>query len=203
MSSAGYTGGLTAGYTISNGPLQPDNYRLTVSTNLMDRADNPMSAPFVRDFSVANIPGYVLENRSDDNGGVGTLLGAVTGTNGNGTFASVGNFGVGANPQGIAAGQFNGDTNLDLVTANWGGNNVTVLTNNGAGGFVVSANIPTGSYPVAVVVGDFNHDGHADLAVANYYGNTVSILLGDGNGSFQLKTIFPASAIPTIWPLPI
>lgn len=191
ISSAGYTNGLSAAYTIPDGPLQPGNYRLTVSTNLLDRAGNAMAAPFVRNFSVANISGYVLENRQDDVAGLGTLLGTVSGTNGNGTLANIGSAGVGSNPQSIAAGQFNGDTSLDLVTANGSSGNVTVLTNNGAGGFVASASFSTGNNPIAVVVGDFNRDGHDDLAVANYYGNSVTILLGDGHGSFQLKTNLP------------
>jgi hypothetical protein len=53
---------------------------------------------------------------------VSVLLG-----NGNGTFHSAANFGVGSNPQSVAVGDVNGDGRPDLVTANFGSNNASVL----------------------------------------------------------------------------
>ncbi|HET7625534.1 MAG TPA: LamG-like jellyroll fold domain-containing protein, partial [Verrucomicrobiae bacterium] len=136
VSAAGYTNGLEASYVIPDGPLQVGDYRLTV-TGLADRADNVMAAPFVRNFSVENLPGFILESRNDGIGGRGTLLGTINGTNGDGTFAQISSTGGLSNPHDIAAGKFNGDTNLDLVVANWNGGNVSVLTNDGTGAFSI------------------------------------------------------------------
>jgi streptogramin lyase len=82
---------------------------------------------------------------------------------------------------------FNGDGKLDLVVANDGSNNVSILLGNGDGTFRAAVNygVGSGSAPTSVAVGDFNGDGKLDLAVANELSNNVSILLGNGNGTFQ------------------
>jgi hypothetical protein len=186
--SAAYSGGLSAAFTILDGPLQPGFYRFTLGTDLQDRAFNHLAAPYVRSFTVASQPGYGLENRNNDTLGSATGLSPAPSTNGNGTVAWVGNVGTPAQPQGIAAAQFNADTNLDLVTANYNGDNITVFTNNGSGLFTAVTNIPTGNGAVMVATGDLNGDAQTDIAVANYAANTVSLLLGNGNAGFTWTT---------------
>lgn len=186
--AAPYSVGLVANYLILDGPLQPGLYRLTVGTGLQDRAFNHLAAPFVHNFTVATIPGYILENRNNDLPGLATSLSPSPTTNGNGTVSWIGNVSTPAQPQGIAAGRFNADTYLDLVTANWNAGNITIFTNNGAGSFTTVTNIATGNGPVAVATGNLNGDSSTDLAVANYSAGTVSILLGNGNAGFLLTT---------------
>jgi methionine-rich copper-binding protein CopC len=194
---AGYTSGLTASYSITDGPLQVGNYRFTVSTNLLDRAANQMAAPFVRNFTVANLPGYVLETRTNTTAGLGTSLSPAPTTNSDGTIGFANNVGTDPNPEFIAAGRLlTGSTNLQLVTANWNGHDITVLTNNGAGVFSVLTNITTGNNPVSLALGDFNKDNKLDIAVANYSSGTVTILLGDGNGGFTAITNIPGFNAP-------
>ena len=84
---------------------------------------------------------------------------------------------------------FNGDGKQDLVIANYGSNNITVLLGNGVGGFTPASNSPftVGTSPQSVVVGDFNGDGIPDLAVA--FGGGVRVLLGNGDGTFQTTPI--------------
>ncbi|MGA2863269.1 MAG: FG-GAP-like repeat-containing protein [Verrucomicrobiota bacterium] len=187
VATTGYSSGLSAAYTIADGPLQPGAYRFTVGTNLTDRAGNKMAAPFVRNFTVANLPGYVLENRNNDAAGLATPLSFTPGTN-DGTIGWISNIGVPSGPQGIAAGHFNHHANLDLATANWNGGNVSVLTNNGQGVFGVLTNIATGGGAVGLGLADFNNDGLLDIAVANYNAGTVTVLLGNADGTFQIKT---------------
>ena len=95
-------------------------------------------------------------------------------------------FAVGAAPQSIAAGDFNGDGNPDVVTANSVDNTVTVLLGDGASGFTAAAGSPfaVGPHPQSVAVADFNRDGNLDVVTANSVGSTVSVLLGNGAGGF-------------------
>ncbi len=99
-------------------------------------------------------------------------------------------------PYGIAAGDFNGDGSLDVVTADSGNidygkanNTVGVLLNKGNGTFEHHVDYTVGNGPTAVVVGDFNGDGKLDLAVWNSSDGTVSILLGNGDGTFQSQKV--------------
>jgi hypothetical protein len=89
---------------------------------------------------------------------------------------SVAIYPVGLNPWSLASAGVEGVGVDDLIVANEGSNNVSVLLNNG--GIQPAVNYSTGTGPVAVTVADFNGDGKADLAVVNYFDNTVSVLLG-------------------------
>ena len=86
------------------------------------------------------------------------------------------------------------DGKLDLVCANRGSDDVSVLLGRGDGAFrkfiVSSTGRDTGPYSVAVA--DFNLDGVPDIVTANFRTSTGSILL-IGNGSFDA----PLDAGPT------
>ena len=107
------------------------------------------------------------------------------------------NYTTGGLPYSVAVGDFNGDHKLDLVTANYVGNTVSVLVGNGNGTFQAPVNHSVGSNPSSVAVGDFNQDNKADLAVTNYSSNSVSVLLGNGNGTFQAPTNYTTGQKPT------
>jgi uncharacterized protein (DUF2141 family) len=107
------------------------------------------------------------------------------------------NFGVGANPDAVAVADFNHDGLLDVATANFGGNNVTLALRRSDGGFN-TANYNVGSRPAGVIaVGDFNNDGAPDLAVPNFGDGTLSVLLGKGDGTFQVAQSYPVGSEPT------
>jgi hypothetical protein len=94
-------------------------------------------------------------------------------------------FALGATPASVAVGDFNGDGNPDLVTAN-NSNTVTLLLGDGTGGFTAAAGSPfaVGTNPQSVAAADFNGDGNLDLVTANFGDNTVTVLLGNGSGGF-------------------
>jgi hypothetical protein len=102
-----------------------------------------------------------------------------------GGFAAPVSYGTGTTTQSVAVGDFNGDGNADLVTANQGSGNVSVLLGNGDGSFRTAVNYAAGSNSASVAVGDFNGDGKPDLVVVNLATNNVSVLLGNGDGTFQ------------------
>src|SRR5262245_25727626 len=89
-------------------------------------------------------------------------------------FVATGTFGAGTNPVSVAVGDFNGDGKPDLVVANGGTANVSVLLGNGDGTFQSGGNVGGLSGPSSVAVGDFNGDGKRDLAVANSGTTNVS-----------------------------
>ena len=107
------------------------------------------------------------------------------GTSGLGSLA---NSAAGTAPKSVAVGDLNGDGNQDLVTANSGSANVSVLIGTGSGTFAAATSFAVGNTPQSVAVGDFNGDGRQDIVAANYGSNSVSLLLGNGSGSFAPKT---------------
>jgi len=109
---------------------------------------------------------------------------------GDGTFQTAQDFLVGSGPASVALGDLNSDGRLDLVTANFTGNNVSVLLGNGDGTFANAISYTAGNGPIAVAVGDFNGDHKLDLAVVNETDNTVSILLSNGDGTFKGQLVF-------------
>ena len=103
------------------------------------------------------------------------------------SFAAVRTFGVGNSPYTVAVGDLNSDGLLDVVTANNGSSNVSVLRNTTTGttvSFSATVNFAVGTQPVGLALGDVNSDGKLDVLTADYNstgttgtGTTVSLLL--------------------------
>jgi hypothetical protein len=126
---------------------------------------------------------------------------------GNGAFNTAGDLfteiGIGGEPAGVAAGDFNEDGKLDAAVANGGTttypySGVSVSLGNGDGTFLQANGSPVslGLALSAIVAGDFNGDGKLDLAVTDETGNLVDVLLGNGDGTFQPPITIPAGNEP-------
>jgi hypothetical protein len=70
----------------------------------------------------------------------------------------------------------NGDAKADLVVANNGSNDVSVLLGDGAGSFAGGRLFAVGVGPVSVVIGDWNGDKRPDLAATLSGSGTIGIL---------------------------
>jgi hypothetical protein len=93
----------------------------------------------------------------------------------------------------------NADGRLDLITANAGSADVSILLGNGDGTFQAQSRIPVGPGPADVAVADLDDDGFLDLVTANSLAADVSILsilLGNGDGTFGQPGRFAAGVSP-------
>ncbi len=98
----------------------------------------------------------------------------------------------GYGPRAIVAGDFNGDTKIDLAVANEQSGDISLLMNNGSGvfGSPIIISVATANRPFSIATGLFNGDTALDLVVTEYNSDSnndrVRILLNDGSGSFSL-----------------
>lgn len=142
------------------------------------------------DFNRDGNQDLAVTNEGTDNN-LSLLLG-----NGNGTFQPRMNFSLGTAqvPYHLAAGDFNADGKLDIATANFNSDNLSVLLGNGNGTFGTAVNYPVATRPGSVALGDFNSDGKVDLAAGNsgvFAGDyNVAVMLGNGDGTFQARVNF-------------
>ena len=97
-------------------------------------------------------------------------------------------FAVGRRPGSISVGDVNNDRKLDVVTANEGSRDVTILLGDGRGAFKQAPGSPVevGAPVIFVAMGDLNKDGNLDLALAQHDDSQeVIVLMGDGKAGFK------------------
>jgi hypothetical protein len=98
----------------------------------------------------------------------------------------------------ITLADVNGNSKLDIISANQSSNTISVLLGAGNGTFGAATTIAAGRNPSSVYVSDLNADGKPDLAVGTGYvfGNSVSVLLGNGLGSFSVSATVAVGGQP-------
>ena len=102
--------------------------------------------------------------------------------------------GVGRQPVGAIAVDFDGDTLIDVVTVDQQSDSIALLKGFGDGTFKKILELPTGSLPSGTAFADANGDGVADLITCNLRSQDIAVNLADGNGGFLpaiSTSIFP------------
>jgi len=95
--------------------------------------------------------------------------------------------GSGASPHYVAAGDLDGDGDIDLITdSNGPGNDpTTIFWNDGGGGFSMGPALTSGWGFGEVDLADMDSDGDLDVIRANYFSNGVYFFKNNGAGSFD------------------
>ena len=101
---------------------------------------------------------------------------------GDGTFNESSEYRIGISTWGIIAEDFDGDSHMDIATANAISQNISILMGRGDGTFGGTVGYSVGDFPSFVTPGDFNNDDRPDLAVPLYEDDVVTILLNISEG---------------------
>lgn len=196
-SSGPFTGPISVAIGDLNGDGKPDlgvanNGAASVSV-LLNTTVPGSAATFAThaDFTVGGFPTAVaLADTNDD--GVRDVVVTVNGTSvvsvlldttapGASTVALAppASFAVGSGVQSVAAAELNGDGRLDLVTANFNDDTLSVLLNTSTVGralqFNGTADSNTGNNPVDPLVVDLNGDGRPDVVAPNAVSNNITV----------------------------
>jgi hypothetical protein len=166
---------------------------LTTLSVLFGNGDGTFAAPAV--ISFAAIVGGVKAGDVDEDGdldlaitlsgGASILLG-----NGDGTFATPYTVHAPSNGSVVPTlADVNGDTHLDLVTAETA-NRISVLLGDGAGAFTPHVSLIAETSPGPVKVADLDGDSDADLVAPSSSDHSVSVNLGNGDGSFASRVVY-------------
>jgi hypothetical protein len=131
----------------------------------------------------------------------GTTVSVLLGR-GDGTFGPPASYETNFFPDGLVAGDFNGDGKLDLAIvspssdSNDVRDHISILLGNGDGTFQNRKDLRvegTGyiSIPAGISVGDFNLDGRLDIVLGSGYDYGLArLLLGNGDGTFQAPVAY-------------
>lgn len=102
----------------------------------------------------------------------------------------------GTSTAGLVAADLNRDAVIDVVVADFSGNQLLVYLGNAAGTLGAATTYAVGAAPAGVTAADFNHDGKLDIAATNSTDNNVSVRLGDGSGALGAQTTFSVGTKP-------
>ncbi len=105
-------------------------------------------------------------------------------------------FSQGRHVRAAAAGDLDGDGNVELAVANEDTDQIIVFRGNGDGTFDDFERVPVGSDPVSLAMLDVNGDENLDMVVANSGSGTLSLFLGDGSGELSSPATVPAGTNP-------
>jgi gliding motility-associated-like protein/uncharacterized delta-60 repeat protein len=122
------------------------------------------------------------------------------------SFAPKVDLAAGIDPYAMAQADFDQDGKIDMVSANYGSETVSLFRNTSTGPGNISFSpkqdiiFLDAGRPYAIATGDYDGDGKLDFAVASEFTNEVSVFrnnsTGPGNISFAAKIDFPSGSFP-------
>jgi hypothetical protein len=101
----------------------------------------------------------------------------------NGSFRSTDPVSTGDSPRSLAAGDFDGDGDVDIATANWISADLSILINDSAEGafsLIPTAVVAMDEKPRTIAAADFNGDDRDDLVVGTQDATYILSNQGDG-----------------------
>ena len=106
--------------------------------------------------------------------------------------------GAGTSPFAVTAGDFDGDGDNDLATANNANSTVVIFINRcGILTYGSSIALPVGgTAPIDIACGDLDGDGDLDLVTANNTSSNISVFTGNGNCTFTAAANYTAGTNP-------
>jgi hypothetical protein len=165
----------------------PGGANSTFSTGVLPMtAGNAPMAVVVGNFDGNSDPDLAVVNRDSDD------VSIFTGSTGS-TFTGPTNIslGTGTHPVAIASADFNGDGDPDLVIANRGTDNLTLLTGGSNANFSIAGTLTTVSGgggpfpdPQFVAAGDISGDGDPDIVIGHASSNVIATFIGGTGTTF-------------------
>lgn len=126
---------------------------------------------------------------------------------GQGAFAAPVDFSTGKEPLINTPADLDGDGDLDLITSNqdsvnlntaiFTGDTISILRNNGQGEFAAPETLTVGEGVFLVATGDLDGDDDLDIVTANERDDTLSILFNNGADGFDEPVELEAGRRPT------
>ncbi|MCK4873742.1 MAG: VCBS repeat-containing protein, partial [Phycisphaerales bacterium] len=103
---------------------------------------------------------------------------------------------VGTEPYGVAAGDLDGDGDVDLVVANGASGDISILLNWGDATFAAEVRYAAGAACNSVAIGDLDGDGDGDVVATNGHDNSVSVFFNEGYGTFAPQVVYLVGGWP-------
>lgn len=199
---------------IASGDINLDGYKdLAVAATdaddvrvLLNQQGTGFQAPF--SIPVGRAPWFVAIADVSGDGRL-DLISADTGSNADpdtisvviqnpdGTFASRDIYPTGAEPRALSLADFDGDGDIDIVSANNTEFSIRVFRNRGDGKFDPAQTLTVGTRPTGIAAGDWSGDGIPDIAVTLAgTENKVALLRNDGNANFTVIAKYPVGIAP-------
>lgn len=98
---------------------------------------------------------------------------------------------VGRRPRGVTLADLDGDSDLDVATANYSSGDVSVLLNVGAGAIAPEIRlplVPSSATPIQVVAADLDADGALELFPVYPHANGLPVFRADALGGLELSS---------------
>ncbi|CAM4837980.1 unnamed protein product [Rotaria magnacalcarata] len=171
----------------------PDNSGIGIS---LGKKDGTFESMYFYDDELGSYPMFVVLNYFNIDRNIDiAILNSITPSidilygNGDGTFRTNSKLNLenGSDPFLMATGDFNKDGEIDIVTANTGSNDLSLLLLQDEPDFINENTYPqkSGAHPSAATVGHFNNDLRMDIVVVNSGTNEVRILMNYNSSTFM------------------